>query len=126
MKLWITLGSINMAFAIALGAFGAHGLKGKISEKMMENWGTATQYHLIHAVALLLIGLLIANFHSQASTLTISGWLILAGIILFSGSLYIMALTNFRTLGAITPIGGISFIIAWLLIAFSAWKYIPS
>lgn len=125
MKFWIAMGSINMALAIALGAFGAHGLRGKISEKMLENWHTATQYHLIHAVALLFIGLLIAQLSTQTSTLSISGWLIFVGILLFSGSLYLMAFTNITKLGAITPIGGLSFIIAWLMIAFTAWKHIP-
>jgi len=122
MRLWIILGSLNMAIAIALGAFGAHGLKTKISKQMFENWNTGTHYHLVHALALLFIGFLIAKMGNQATIASIAGWLILIGILFFSGSLYLMALTNIKTLGAITPIGGTSFIIAWLLIAFSAWK----
>lgn len=122
MRLWIILGSLNMAIAIALGAFGAHGLKTKISKHMFENWNTGTHYHIVHALALLFIAFLISKVGEQTSLVSIAGWLIVLGILLFSGSLYIMAITNIKTLGAITPIGGISFIIAWILIASSAWK----
>lgn len=122
MKLWIMLGSLNMAIAIALGAFGAHGLKTKISKQMLENWNTGSHYHIIHAVALLFIGLLLTKLGTQTSWAPIAGWFILAGILLFSGSLYIMALTNIKSLGMITPLGGLSFIIGWLLIAFSTWR----
>lgn len=122
MKLWIMLGSLNMAIAIALGAFGAHGLKTKISKQMLENWNTGSHYHIIHALALLFIGLLLTKLGTQTSWAPIAGWFILAGILLFSGSLYIMALTNIKSLGMITPLGGLSFIIGWLLIAFSTWR----
>ncbi len=122
MKFWVFLGSLNMVIAIALGAFGAHGLKGKISKQMFENWTTGAHYHIIHALALLFIGLLILKANHHTSLVSLSGWLILIGILLFSGSLYVMALTNIKTFGAITPFGGFSFIIAWLLIAYSAWK----
>lgn len=111
-----------MALAIALGAFGAHGLKTKISKQMFENWNTGTHYHLVHALALLFIGFLITKVNDPTTLPTVAGWLIVAGILFFSGSLYIMALTNIKTLGAITPIGGLSFIVAWLLIAFTAWR----
>lgn len=118
----MTLGSINMAIAICLGAFGAHGLKTKVSKTMLENWNTGTLYHLIHAVALLCIGLLISRIGNQGSWIHIAGWLIIVGIILFSGSLYTMVLTNMKSLGAITPIGGLSFIIAWILVTITSWR----
>lgn len=121
MRLFLLLGSINMALSIALGAFGAHGLKGKVTEKMIANWNTGAHYHMIHALGLLIIGILISKANS-AGMLTTSGWLMLAGIILFSGSLYVMALTGITKLGAITPLGGLSFIIAWVLFAIAAYK----
>ncbi len=114
MKLFLLLGSINMAVAIAIGAFGAHGLAGKVTDKMLANWQTGAHYHLIHALGLLIIGLTIAKFGNQ-SLLTTAGWLLFVGIVLFSGSLYVMVLTNMKILGAITPIGGVAFIIGWIL-----------
>lgn len=110
-----------MFLGIALGAFGAHGLEGKISERMLANWQTGTQYHMIHALGLLFVGLLMGRV-SPSSLLPAGGWLLLAGIVLFSGSLYVMALTNVKILGAITPIGGVSFLVGWVLIAIAAMK----
>lgn len=121
MKLFISLGSINMALAIAIGAFGAHGLAGKVSEKMLANWNTGAHYHIVHALALIVIGLLISKIGPTPS-LHWAGWLILAGIILFSGSLYVMALTNIKVLGAVTPFGGVAFIIGWILVAIATFK----
>lgn len=121
MRLFLLLGSINMALSIALGAFGAHGLKGKVSEKMIANWNTGAHYHMIHAIGLLIVGILISKAHN-AGMFTTSGWLMLAGIILFSGSLYVMALTGITKLGAITPLGGLSFIIGWVLFSIAAYK----
>lgn len=122
MRLFIILGAINMALAIALGAFGAHGLEGRVTEKMINRWETAAHYHIIHALALVVVGLLITRMSEQASLLQIAGWVLLVGIILFSGSLYTLVLTGVTKLGAITPIGGVSFLIGWILIAIAAWK----
>lgn len=124
MKFFVILGSVNMALAIALGAFGAHGLAGKVTEKMLSIWNTGAHYHIIHALGLLFIGLLTAKMGGQASLLNTAGWLLFVGIILFSGSLYAMVLTNVKALGAITPIGGVSFIIGWILVAVSAAKHL--
>lgn len=121
MRLFLLLGSINMALSIALGAFGAHGLKGKVADKMIANWNTGAHYHMIHALGLLIVGILISKA-TNAGMFTTSGWLMLAGIILFSGSLYVMALTGITKLGAITPLGGLSFIIGWVLFAIAAYK----
>ncbi|SMO88583.1 DUF423 domain-containing protein [Melghirimyces algeriensis] len=120
MKGFILLGAINMFLSIALGAFGAHGLEGKVSERMLANWQTGAQYHMIHALGLLFVGLLTTRINTPL--VTSGGWLLLVGIILFSGSLYIMALTNITKLGMITPLGGVSFLIGWALIAVSAIK----
>ncbi|OYD06805.1 DUF423 domain-containing protein [Paludifilum halophilum] len=123
MKLWILLGAVNMFLSIAFGAFGAHGLEGKVSERMLANWQTGAQYHMAHALGLLLIGLLAGRI-GAVSLVSAGGWLILAGIVLFAGSLYVMALTNVTVLGAITPIGGVSFLAGWICIAIAAVKYL--
>lgn len=121
MKLFLVLGSINMFLSVAIGAFGAHGLAGKVSERMLENWQTGAHYHIVHALALLFIGLLVGRL-GPSTLVTTAGWLLFIGIILFSGSLYTMALTGITKLGAITPLGGLSFLIGWLLVAIAAIK----
>lgn len=127
MKTFLIIGSLNMALAIALGAFGAHGLEGRLSERMMQNWQTGAHYHLIHGLGILIIGLILAVFKSQPTTLlSVAGWLLFVGIIFFSGSLYVMALTGITKLGMITPLGGISFIVGWILVTLFASKHIPS
>ena len=127
MKTFLILGSLNMALAIALGAFGAHGLEGRISERLVQNWQTGAHYHLIHGLGILIIGLAFAVLKGQPTALlTAAGWLLQAGILLFSGSLYAMALSGVSKLGMITPIGGVSFILGWLLFALFASKYIGS
>ncbi|MDQ0417768.1 uncharacterized membrane protein YgdD (TMEM256/DUF423 family) [Croceifilum oryzae] len=121
MRLFLLLGSINMALSIALGAFGAHGLKGKVAEKMIANWNTGAHYHMIHALGMLIVGILLSKVQNSGM-LTTSGWLMLVGVVLFSGSLYVMAVTGVTKLGAITPIGGLAFIVAWVLMAVVACK----
>jgi uncharacterized membrane protein YgdD (TMEM256/DUF423 family) len=121
MKLFLLLGSINMVLAVAIGAFGAHGLEGKVSDKMLANWQTGAHYHIIHALALIVIGLTIVKFGNTTLLMT-TGWLIFVGILFFSGSLYIMVLTNMKILGAITPIGGVAFIVGWILYSVAVAK----
>ncbi|MEC3608024.1 DUF423 domain-containing protein [Bacillus glycinifermentans] len=123
MKLFLILGSINAMLAVALGAFGAHGLEGKIPEKYLQIWQTGVQYHMYHALGLLAIAL-IAGKLSGAGSITAAGWLMFAGIVLFSGSLYVLSLTQISVLGAITPLGGVAFIAAWIMVAVSAVKYL--
>src|SRR5205823_7354111 len=105
---------VSLAFlAVALGAFGAHALKSRIASDMQAVWQTAVLYHGWHALALLGVGLLILHFPDRAG-LPWAAWLFVAGIALFSGSLYALALSGVKTLGAVTPIGGIALLIAWL------------
>jgi uncharacterized membrane protein YgdD (TMEM256/DUF423 family) len=116
---WSAIAAVFLALAVGLGAFGAHGLKARLDEYRMGIWEKAVFYHFVHA-----LGLLIVSLIPRTSTLPKSGldwvcWLLLAGILIFSGSLYVLALSGNRMLGAITPIGGVSFIAAWLLLA---WK----
>lgn len=112
-KIFIALGSLNAALAVMLGAFGAHGLKTKLTEASLAIYQTGVHYHFYHALGLILTGIIIMQ-NASSSNFRWCGWLMLAGIILFSGSLYLLSITNIRWLGAITPFGGLAFIIAWL------------
>lgn len=107
---FVFLGSINAFLAVALGAFGAHGLKTLLSPQALQTWQTAFEYHIYHALGLILIALLLSSLPKAR----IAGWLMLAGIILFSGSLYLLALSGIKMLGMITPLGGLCFLAAWL------------
>jgi uncharacterized membrane protein YgdD (TMEM256/DUF423 family) len=97
---------------VALGAFGAHGLKARLSPDMLGVWHTAVQYHAWHALALLLVGF--AGFHLEGNWIRAAGWLLLAGIMLFSGSLYALALGAPKGLGIVTPLGGLALIAGWI------------
>ena len=109
-----------MAFlAVALGAFGTHGLRGKVSEANLQIWQTGTHYHLVHAVAAVLAGTLAGSLGGKVSR---AGWLFLVGCVIFGGSLYILAVTDVKWLGAITPLGGLAFLAGWAYLAFGAWK----
>lgn len=115
---WIGVAAINMAIAVTLGAFGAHGLKSLVSAQQLEWWHTATLYLFVHALGLLLVGLLIQLKYISHTT----AWLLQIGIIIFAGSLYAMTLGAPRWFGAITPIGGILMIAGWLWLAVSAFR----
>ena len=115
---WIGVAAINMAIAVALGAFGAHGLKSLVSAQQLEWWHTATLYLFVHALGLLLVGLLI-QLKSLSHT---TAWLLQIGVIIFAGSLYAMTLGAPRWFGAVTPIGGILMIAGWLWLAVSAFR----
>jgi uncharacterized membrane protein YgdD (TMEM256/DUF423 family) len=121
MKLFIILGAINAFLSVALGAFGAHGLQGKVEPKYIDIWQTGVQYQMFHAIGLLIIGILMAQM-SASSLLNWSGWLMLIGIIIFSGSLYTLTLTKIGILGAITPIGGVAFLAGWVLLIITMVK----
>lgn len=120
-RLFITIGSINAALAVVFGAFGAHALKARVSPEMLEVYHTASQYHFYHALGLLLIAAVAGHIQSD-SALRLSGYLMLAGIVLFSGSLYLLAITGVRWLGAVTPIGGVAFIAAWVVLAVASLR----
>ncbi|MBP1930233.1 DUF423 domain-containing protein [Ammoniphilus resinae] len=120
-KIFLILGSINGFLAVGLGAFGAHGLKGKLPADLLEVYQTGVQYHMYHAIALVFTALLADRF-SSSSLVHTSGWAFLIGIILFSGSLYALSLSGIRVLGAITPIGGVAFLVGWILLAVAAMK----
>jgi len=114
---WSGLGAILLGLAVVLGAFGAHGLRGRLDAYSMDIYQKAVFYQFIHALGLLIVPLFIrADVLTESAGAWICG-LLLAGILIFSGSLYLLAVTGIRALGAITPIGGLSFIAAWFLLA---------
>lgn len=112
--------SLTLLAAVAAGAFGAHALKKVLSADMLAVWHTAVLYQLVHGLGMLAIAALGARFGSPL--LSSAAALMFAGIVLFSGSLYLLAGTGARWLGAITPIGGLAFILAWALVALAAWR----
>ena len=114
-------GAAGAALSVALGAFAAHGLKSRLAADMLAVFQTGVQYQFYHSLGLILVGIL-AQRYQGSSLLTASGLLMLAGILLFSGSLYVLSTTGIRSLGIITPIGGVSFIAAWMLLAVGVWR----
>ncbi len=119
-RIALVAGCLLLFAAVALGAFGAHALKARLTPDLQGVWQTAVQYHAWHALALLAVGLVLL-VRPQAGA-GLAGWLFVAGIVLFSGSLYAMALTGVRGLGAVTPFGGVAFLAGWLAFAWSAWR----
>jgi uncharacterized membrane protein YgdD (TMEM256/DUF423 family) len=120
MRLWIVLGAANAFLSVAAGAFGAHGLKARLAPDLLTIFETGARYHMYHALGLIAIGLVAQARPSPL--LSGAGWAMLAGILLFSGSLYALALTGVRALGAITPIGGLGFLVGWALLAVAVWR----
>jgi len=120
-KFYLVLGSLNALLVVLIGAFGAHGLKAKLTVENMAIFQTGVQYHFYHAVGLILVGLIALQL-SSPPYLRWSAGLMLMGIILFSGSLYALSITNIRWLGMITPFGGMAFILAWLMLAIGVVK----
>lgn len=116
----LLLGSAYGFLAVALGAFGAHALKARLSADMLAVWRTAVEYHFYHALALLLVGLLMRS--APSAPLSASGACFATGILLFSGSLYVLALSGVRVLGAITPLGGLFFLAGWACLFYGALK----
>jgi uncharacterized membrane protein YgdD (TMEM256/DUF423 family) len=116
---WSAIAAIFLALAVGLGAFGAHGLRSRLDPEMMDIYKTAVLYHFLHALGMLIVSVLPKTGTFSEAGADIICWLLLAGILIFSGSLYLLAVTGTRMLGAITPIGGVAFIAAWVLLA---WK----
>jgi len=116
-RMILTAGAIFMALAIVVGAFGAHILKDSLSTEMMKVYQTGVEYQFNNSLGLLIIGLI--GFHIQSKYIKWSGILISIGIILFSGSLYILSVGSIRWIGAITPIGGVSFVAGWICLVLA-------
>jgi len=118
---FLLLGAANAALAVLAGAFGAHGLNDSLPDNLMHAFNTGVTYHFWHALGLLVVGLTLERRRSSR-LFRISGWLMLAGIVLFCGSLYALALSGIRVLGVITPFGGMAFIVAWCVYAVAAGR----
>ena len=115
---WSAIAAILLALAVGLGAFGAHGLRGRLNAEMLDVYKTAVLYHFLHALGMLIVSVLPkTGAVSEPGAQTVC-WLLMAGILLFSGSLYLLAVTGISALGAITPIGGVAFIAAWVCLAW--------
>ncbi|MCH7521120.1 MAG: DUF423 domain-containing protein [Candidatus Marinimicrobia bacterium] len=120
---WMAIGALFAFLGVALGAFGAHALRTRITPRDLEIFDVAVRYQLTHALALLITGLILWWRGLDVSRLlVITPWLFTAGIILFSGSLYALVLTGKRWLGAVTPLGGVLFLAGWLLLAVALWQ----
>lgn len=117
-RTWMVLGCIIAGLGVAAGAFGTHALEGRISVDLLMVYGTAARYQMVHGLALLFVGL--AAMQTQDRRWDVAGWLFTSGVIVFSGSLYMLAVTGARWLGAITPIGGACFLAGWVVAAFAA------
>src|SRR5699024_4397304 len=123
MKVFLILGVINGFLAVALGAFGAHGLEGKVSEKMLGTWEKAVNYQMFHTMALFITGLLADKI--TGGSIVWAGWLFFLGILLFSGSLYVYSTTGIKSLAMITPFGGLTFLAGWIVLGYAVIKFIP-
>jgi uncharacterized membrane protein YgdD (TMEM256/DUF423 family) len=119
-RAFFSLGAVLGALGVAAGAFGAHALKGRLTPEMLAVFETGVRYQLIHALGLLAVAWAATRWKS--ASIRVAGWLFVVGILLFSGSLYVLCLTGIRALGAITPIGGAAFIAGWLLLAWGTWR----
>jgi len=109
--MWIAIASVSGALAVVAGAFGAHGLRARATAEQLAAWGTASQYHLLHSILLLALALYAAR---AETSIKLQGGLFTAGVVLFSGSIYLLVLTGQRWLGPVTPVGGLLLVAAWI------------
>lgn len=121
-RLALTLAAAFLFAAVGAGAFGAHALKDKLAPDLMAVYQTAVQYHFWHALGLLAVGILMLQ-KPDTGALAVAAWLLVVGVLLFSGSLYALALTGVRGLGAVTPIGGVALLAAWAAVAWAGWRW---
>lgn len=119
---WIALAGVSGFVAVAAGAFGAHALQDRLSPAMLAVFEVGVRYHFWHTLALLYVGWTSADDRPGGRWLAVAGWCFVGGIVVFSGSLYALALTGARWLGAITPIGGVAFLAGWAVVAASGWR----
>ncbi|KAF3887388.1 MULTISPECIES: DUF423 domain-containing protein [Nostocales] len=121
-RLFLSLAAVLGGLSVASGAFASHALREKISERSLEIFEIGARYQMYHALALLVVALLLTRTDSPSPTLLASGWLFIIGIAIFSGSLYALSLSGVKSLGAIAPLGGAALIAGWGALAFAAWS----
>ena len=120
-RIFLFIGALLGSLAVAAGAFGAHALREKLSERAIEIFETGSRYQMYHALALLLVASLLSRAEAGQSTLVAAGVAFIVGVVIFSGSLYALSLTGIKWLGAITPFGGVALIVGWGCLAVAAW-----
>ena len=120
-RIFLAIASALGGISVVLGAFASHSLKDRLSERALEIWETGTKYQMYHALALILVALLLSRLSTESTLLITAGYAFIVGVLLFSGSLYALSLSNIKWLGAITPLGGVAFIIGWACLAVAAW-----
>ncbi|KHG40638.1 MULTISPECIES: DUF423 domain-containing protein [Aphanizomenon] len=116
-QFFLTIAAIFGGLSVAGGAFGAHALREKISERSLEIFDTGARYQMYHALGLLLVAILMSRLESPPTTLLVSGWLFIIGVVIFSGSLYAISLTGIKSLGAVAPLGGLALMLGWAALA---------
>ncbi|MBW4518856.1 MAG: DUF423 domain-containing protein [Scytolyngbya sp. HA4215-MV1] len=122
-RLFLAIAAILAGLSVAAGAFASHALKEKLSERFLEIFETGARYQMYHALALLLVGVLLSRAEAAQAFLNAAGWSFIAGIAIFSGSLYLLSLTGIKWLGAITPLGGVAFLVGWGCLAIAAFSF---
>lgn len=122
-RIFLFIAALLGSLAVAAGAFGAHALREKLSTRAIEIFETGSRYQMYHALALLLVALLLSRAEAGQSTLVAAGVAFIVGVVIFSGSLYALSLTGIKWLGAITPLGGVAFILGWGCLAVAAWTF---
>jgi uncharacterized membrane protein YgdD (TMEM256/DUF423 family) len=119
---WLGVGALLAGIGVGLGAFGAHGLRSLISSDLLQAYETGVRYHLVHSLAVIVAALAMQTFPSRAKQFRRASWLFAVGILLFSGSLYLLALTGAGQIGIVTPFGGIAFLLGWTFFALGAFR----
>lgn len=118
-RTFLFIGALAGGLGVALGAFGAHGLRGRLTPEMLAVFETGVRYHMYHSLAILLVAALVARIDSRL--IPVAGWCFSVGIVVFSGSLYALAVSGITVLGAITPIGGVAFLAGWACLIMASW-----
>lgn len=122
-RVFLTIAALLGGSAVGFGAFGAHALRERLSERSLEIFETAARYQMYHALALLLVGVLMSRSQVEETFLTASGWAFIVGVVLFCGSLYALSFSGINWLGAVAPLGGLALMVGWAAIAVAAWSY---
>ncbi len=122
-QIFLTLGAVLGGSSVAIGAFGSHILRSKVNERSLEIFATGVRYQMFHALALLIVAVLLILIESPSTTLVTSGWLFIIGVVIFSGSLYALSLTGTTSFGVVAPFGGLALIVGWISLAVAAWSW---